>query len=125
MVSFPLAKNKFMVRLENLADAYTSQGAATQNATQSVKLDCIGAAYWNSANVAHPVGIKGIQVSEKSLTGNMDIEEFKERKIQWKVAEQVDPLWNTDNGMVVTLVPQQIRVFTVEVEPESDEQFLN
>lgn len=71
------------------------------------------------------MGIKGIQVSEKSLTGNMDIEEFKERKIQWKIAEQVDPLQNTDNGMVVALVPQQIRVFTVEVEPESGEQFLN
>lgn len=108
IVSFPMGKNKFMVRIENMADTYTSpqSNATVQNNAQSVDLNCIAGAYWNSANIAHPVGIYNIRVQEKSLTGNMDIDEFRNRKIHWKVSQRFDPIINQDDGPIVTLVPQ-------------------
>ena len=88
MVTFPLGKNKFMARLENIADEYTTSKFTGQDnsTTKAVRLECIGSAFWDSANALHPVTIKNMMISEKSLTGNMDLTEFKARKIHWKVA---------------------------------------
>jgi hypothetical protein len=47
----------------------------------------IGDALWQSANKRNPIQYKSVKIEEKSLTGNMNLSEMKERKVQWLTAD--------------------------------------
>jgi hypothetical protein len=73
----PLAKNKIQIRLENLHD-YTSQDQSESN---TVNVQKIADAFWKSANIASGNPQASSTITEKSLTGNMDIQEMLDRKV--------------------------------------------
>lgn len=116
MVTFPLARNKIMIRLENIADIY-------DNATETtVALKNLTLALYKYANSKNHQWYPEVWITEMSLTGNMPLEELRKRKIQWLTRddallnrEQV-PLSDVNN---VVLVPQQIKVFEVEYVTEN------
>lgn len=81
LVTFPLWKNKLLVRLENLAD--------DEKSAKEVDLRKISYALFKQANIKHPRTITDddITLKEVSITGNMEISEMKNRKIQWKTID--------------------------------------
>jgi len=103
MVTFPLARNKIMIRLENIADIY-------DNATEtSVQLKNLTLALYAYANSNKHQWYPEVWITEMSLTGNMPIEELRKRKIQWLTRD--DALLNRESVPLsdvnnVILVPQ-------------------
>jgi len=84
MVTFPLGKNKFTLRLENLADDMDN-GKGTY-----LDLNAIIKALWDNANCLNPIDIDQIVITEQSLTGNMELSEMQKRKIQWQDRDHYD-----------------------------------
>jgi hypothetical protein len=76
LVTIPQEANKIRIRLENLGD-FLVKGAQTQ----TVDLEAIITALVKDSN-AEKVDFE-MEIKEKSMTGNMDIEEMWARKIQW------------------------------------------
>jgi hypothetical protein len=70
----PLGANKIQIRLEN-TDDYLSN----YNTTRIVNLNQIADAFWMVAN-DQSTSYK-VEITEKSLTGNMDLSEMLDRKI--------------------------------------------
>lgn len=81
LVTFPIAKNTFQIRVENMDDMYYSQ---------SVNLTAIATALWNSANAEHPSPIGTIKMKELALGANLDIQEMRSRKINWHTRDDDD-----------------------------------
>jgi hypothetical protein len=115
-----LGKNKIQIRLTNLHDS------TSDSKTSTVNLDKIVAAFWNDANIANSAQVDYTYViTEKTLTGNMDIQDMLNRKVQW-VTEEDDILANsykmdrdTDFSQV-TLEAQRIRTFNIDYTVKSD-----
>lgn len=78
MLTFPMARNMFMLRVENLV---------SWNETLEVDIHAIGMALWQEANFHNPVDVDSLTIKETSLTGNMEISEMQKRKIQWKTMD--------------------------------------
>jgi len=78
MVTFPLARNKIMIRLENIGDIYDNAAEATVQLKDIALTLCY---YANSMNTFYMW--PEVTITEMSLTGNMPLEELKKRKIQW------------------------------------------
>lgn len=85
MELFPLKKNNFLLRLENLRDVFDSDAKTTDN----VNLDILVKGLLISTN---PKDYKDLDynIIEKSLTANMDKNEMQERKIKWKTVDDVE-----------------------------------
>jgi hypothetical protein len=93
-VTIPLAKNKMLVRLENLSE-------------EAQQVDLV--------SVAGAFGAETPYIKELSLSGNMDIQEMDARKIQWKTVDghQSNKTKRGDDFNNVDLKSMQIRVFEV------------
>lgn len=78
MVTFPLARNKIMIRLENIGDIYDNAAETTVQLKDIALTLCY---YANSMNTFYMW--PEVTITEMSLTGNMPLEELKKRKIQW------------------------------------------
>lgn len=76
LVTIPQEANKIRVRLENLGD-FLVKGAQPQ----TVDLEAVITALVKDSN-AEKIDLE-MEIKEKSMTGNMDIEEMWDRKIQW------------------------------------------
>jgi len=59
---------------------------------------------------------ESLDFEEMSLTGNMPLKELRERKIQWKTVDDhklVKKTLDIEDGPIIKLEPQRIRVFKV------------
>ena len=111
MIPIPLAIGKFMLRLQNLADPFDSDSK-----TQHVNKTMVIEALWKSANTPDAV-MKQYTVTEKSITGNIDVKEMNDRRLQWKTVDDdklVKKDLSFDDGDMVTLEPLRIRTFMIE-----------
>lgn len=113
LVTIPLAANKMILRLENVAD-FLLMGAETQTVNLNKILEAFGA--------------QGSKIKEVTLTGNMEIEEMRQRKIQWKTMDDNKPNFgevkidkSQDFG-AIKLELQRIRTF--EITLKETEAFL-
>lgn len=125
VVHIPRGKNQVQLRLQNLADLYDSNSQ-----TETVDLSIIADALWNAGNMGKPVKYQDLQISELSLTGNMELKEMQSRKIKWSTVDDdkedfpqsaIDYEFTTTS---VTLEPQRIRVFSLKYTSE-EPTFLN
>lgn len=130
MVSLPLAKNKILVRLENLADHNDYWNMHANN--RKVEFKWLLEQMWKDANQqADSSPSVTIKYEEMSLTGNMKLTEMWDRKIQWKTRDDPKdgelPKTMLDYGVgdVITLEGQRIRVFEVTYTPATQALFLN
>lgn len=82
IVHVPKGKNHIHVRLQNLADLYDSNSK-----TYKVSVATIADTLWKYANSLSPVDYT-MDIKEMSLTGNMELKEMWDRKIQWKYADK-------------------------------------
>lgn len=127
VVHAPKARNLVHVRLENLADLYDENSKE-----YSINLSGIADALWKSANKLAPVAYDGLEITELSLTGNMELKEMQARKLKWMTVDDekmelprsvVDYEFTPD---LVKVEPQRIRVFALEFSPASETpSFLN
>jgi len=121
MVSFPVDRNVITVRLENIADINDLGENPAKG--ERIAFKWLLQQMWKSANGAD-IDAKDITIKEKSLTGNMDIEEMRERKIQWKTKDKVNrKITHRFDGQYVDLELQRIRVFEVTF-GSTDDRFL-
>ena len=119
MVSLPVNRNVITVRLENIADVNDLGETAKK---ERVAFKWLLERMWTSAN-GDKSNLKDITIKEKSLTGNMDISEMRERKIQWKTKDDAKAnkkISFSFDGEYVDLEPQRIRVFEVTFTPKSN-----
>ena len=122
VLPIPMAKNKALIRLENLADLFDSD-------SKTVTYDLKGylTEAWANANNG-TAGLTDIEIVETSITGNQKLSEMNERRLKWKTVDD-----DKDTGYpkqvfsfdldesAVTLEPQRIRVFMVEFKTASQE----
>lgn len=81
-----MAKNTILVRLENIADILDKEAV-----TRPVFLEHSLEAMYMAAN-KDATQAPEIKITEKSLTGNMDlVDEMLKRKIQWKTVDDDKP----------------------------------
>ena len=104
LITIPLAANKMILRLENVAD-FLLKGAKTQTVNLNKILEAFGA--------------QGSQIKEVTLTGNMEIEEMRQRKIQWKTMDDKLPgfgevkIDKSQDFAAIKLELQRIRTFEI------------
>lgn len=129
MVTIPMAKNTILVRLENIADILDKEAV-----TRPVFLEHSLEAMYMAAN-KDATQAPEIKITEKSLTGNMDlVDEMLKRKIQWKTVDDDKPeytkskiTYDTEDidpvtGLkYITLEPQRIRTFLAVFTPPKEE----
>lgn len=104
---FAMDQNKILMRVENLADIFDSNGAV-QNTTIQLKNLCDGLyTMVNGATAAYTMSIE-----EMSMTANQSYQAMIDRKIQWTTVDGQQkmraPSTNVD---VIELQQQRIRVF--------------
>jgi len=114
MVTFPEAKNKLLIRIENNADIYDPDAT-----TRFVDLNQLAYALYQYANNNYHDSLPALKIEELSLSANMPIDELRQRKIQWRTRddEALDRSGDLDQeegAPVVSLVPQKIKVFSIE-----------
>jgi hypothetical protein len=113
LITIPLAANKMILRLENIAD-FLLEGAETQTVNLNKILEAFGA--------------QGSQIKEVTLTGNMEIEEMRQRKIQWKTMDDNKTgfaevkINKSQDFAAIKLELQRIRTF--EITSKGAEAFL-
>ena len=103
LVTIPKSQDRVLIRLENTGD-FLIKGAKTQIVDLNKAL---GALY---------PSVQSFEVREKSLTGNMDIQEMLDRKINWLPGKQ--KLDRGSDFSQVKLELQRIRVFEVTAKKE-------
>mmetsp|Transcript_1042 Transcript_1042/g.1907 ORF Transcript_1042/g.1907 Transcript_1042/m.1907 type:complete len:131 (+) Transcript_1042:2891-3283(+) len=123
----PREAGKVLVRIENLADLYDSSNTA--NLSQLVDVQKLGEALCKSANLrvdaaSAPCSVK---FRELSLTGNMDIEEMRSRKVQWMTRDDHLDIRgpaerNLYFGSQVLVGPQMIKVYELSFETQSTDE---
>ena len=101
VVKMPLAKNKVMLRLQNLDDKFdTNSGSVNISLTQYAQQ------MWKEAN-PEATTVPSADIIETSVTGNIKVEDMEKRRINWmtktsKTKKEL-PSLDLDN---VTLLPQ-------------------
>lgn len=123
LVTIPQEANKIRVRLENLGD-FLVKGAQPQ----TVDLEAVITALVKDSN-AEKIDLE-MEIKEKSMTGNMDIEEMWDRKIQWQTMDDgfknATKLNKDQDFSKVQLELQRIRVFDITIKATQEIQsFLN
>lgn len=93
-VAFPVAKNEILLRLENIGDVYDGAQAQSVDAIKLLTkmfLQANGLMTDCSANADLFAQTRGQTISfdltEVTLTGNMELSEMRARKIQWKTRD--------------------------------------
>ena len=123
LVSQPVAQNKLLLRLENLADAYDGQSLAT------VDLNQVAKALWTSANFNKPVPMGSVTFSEMNLSANMLLSEMEARRVHWSTVDDLPtdfkPRSIDLDPSSVQLKEQAIRVFMAEFTAQTADLFLN
>lgn len=108
----PMAKNKIMVRIQNLNDEFDGVTAGI-----SVDVQDLAQKFWKDVNPS--AGLKSVQVTETTVTGNLDVVEREKRRLHWQTVESdspsLKPVEAVNDDTVV--YPQQIRVFVFEYTP--------
>jgi len=115
----PLARNKVMVRLENLYDNFDANAQA-----YTLLLSQLAEELWRNSNSGPMPSYKMV---ETSVTGNMPVEEMESRRINWKTASKNHKRQKKDrsvDGDKITIEPQMIRVFVLEFTPDQIQQIL-
>lgn len=110
-----MTKDQFMLRIQNLADPY-DKAEATQVKVKDLATHI--SQYLNSENV-------NFKLTETSITGNMPVEEMNVRRAVWKTVDDDKPEFQRskishDSGDVITMEPQRIRVFLVDIQKSQD-----
>ena len=108
-VVLPTGKNELLFRFENLADLYDKEAQ-----TAKVNIEGVFKAFYAEAN--NNLLPESLDFEEMSLTGNMPLKELRERKIQWKTVDDhklVKKTLDIEDGPIIKLEPQRIRVFKV------------
>ena len=88
-----------------------------------VNLTKIIHALWNQANINQPIEIESIEIKQLSVTGNMPIDELRQRKIKWNTTDDEHLHFQkiddnpTDVGYRIQM-PQDINVYSIEVIPQ-------
>lgn len=122
LTTIPLARNHVLLRLANLQDPVDGD---TSNKT--VQLDQVVNAMLQWTNPSTYSSLT-YNVTEKSLTANMDLTEMLNRRIKWKTVDDDKTAQGsidyTFNGTTVTLEPQRIRVFELKVTAPAEVKFL-
>lgn len=80
-VALPIAKNQFMLRVENIGDLYDNAESATINIDSLLEN-----MYQNANSKSSSEGVK-FDLTEMAITGNQPLEEMKKNKIQWKTMD--------------------------------------
>jgi len=108
-------RNSILVRLENLADIFDSNG---QLIYKSVNLQTLAQKLYEFANNNEVTSADfSVAIQELSLTANQPIADVAANKIQWKtvddstVTSKVESSAVTETATVVQLQQQRIRVF--------------
>lgn len=113
MITVPIAKGKFMLRLQNIADLIDKDAE-----TKKVNKTSVIEAMWRAGNAKNKdAEIGSYTVTETSITGNQKLADMNARRLHWKTQDD-DKLVKKDldfsEGDIVTLEAQRIRVFVVE-----------
>jgi hypothetical protein len=111
LVAIPQGPMNILIRIENLDDFLSNT-----ETTRTINVQKIAAAYWMEANgYEEPEKEFMVDIIEKSLTGNMKIEDMLKRKVQWKTVDddilEESTLSRGEPFDAVKLEAQRIRVF--------------
>jgi hypothetical protein len=109
--SFLMAKNKILIRVENIADLidgpYAYESIDLNNLAQGIY------EVMNGDNIFVETTIK-----ELSLTGNQEYSAMEARRIKWKTRDDAtvhsDAEYPAETGNIIKLQQQRIRVFSIE-----------
>ena len=80
---FMIARNEIMLRVENIADIYNSNGGVQ---VQTVNLETVIRGLWDLSNVDCSYSWT---VIETTLTGNQSYQTMAENKIKWLTVDDV------------------------------------
>lgn len=79
MITIPMAKGKFMLRLQNSADLFDNDAE-----TKAVNKTAVIEALWKAGNKLNKDAKMGsFSVVETSITGNIPIKEMNARRLKW------------------------------------------
>lgn len=118
MVTFPVERDRILVRLINLADLF--DGPAKN---MTVDIEKVAAALFKEANRGGSASADNCLTgyAEKTLSGNMNLDSLAERKIHWKTVddrrdgETLSKAEDESNDVFVfSLWPQQAKVFEID-----------
>lgn len=113
MISVPMAKGKFMVRFQNIADLFDKD-----TEPKKVNKSSVFEALWKAGNINNKDAKMGsYSVVETSVTGNQPLKDMNARRLSWKTVDDdtlVKKNLDFSEGDIITLEPQRIRVFLVE-----------
>lgn len=112
LVTIPQAKNKILLRIQNLADKFNPEAS-----TQKVNLTKMVEGMWKSAHsLDSEVG--SYTLTETSVTGTIPMADMQSRRLKWKTEDEEDvpetTLTYEINGDMIDVEPMRIRVFTLE-----------
>ena len=124
LVSQPVAQNKLLLRLENLADAYDGQSLAT------VDLNQVAKALWTSANFNKPVPMGSVTFSEMNLfrflSANMLLSEMEARRVHWSTVDDLTRDLPTDfKPRSIDLDPSSVLALQVQLKEQAIRVFIS
>lgn len=83
MVTVPMAKGKFMLRLQNIADLIDEDAE-----TKTVNKKSVIEAMWKVGNINNKDAVMGsYTVTETSVTGNQALKDMNARRLSWKTKD--------------------------------------
>jgi hypothetical protein len=108
-VMVPLARNKIMIRVQNLNDEFDGVNTALP-----VDLDKLARSFWTEVNPS--TSLESVKITETGITGNIEFSEMEKRRYVWKTKDQAAPIKKdlTPSNDQINILPQQIKVFTFE-----------
>ena len=113
MITVPMAKGKFMLRLQNIADHFDADAE-----TKSVNKSQVIEALWKAGNIKNKdLEMGSYSVTETSVTGNQPLTDMNARRLSWKTVDDASLVkkdLDFSEGDIIKLEPQRIRVFLVE-----------
>lgn len=134
-VVFPLERNKFAIRFENLADKFDNLDDSSQDIEVDLANFAISMLMAANNNFApEDVSIMfDFKFRETGITFNQDRETIEQRKVaySWKgeddaeKAQEFSKFAVSDEGTKITLRPQEIRSFIISVTQVGAQTFLN
>lgn len=122
-------RNSILLRLENLADIFDSNG---QLVYKSVNLQTLAEKLYEFANNNEVTNADfTVAIQELSLTANQPVADVAANKIQWKtvddsaVSSKVESSEPFETATVVQLQQQRIRVFRLTYSSNSSSLFMS
>jgi len=116
---FTMGRNSLLMRVENIADTFNTNGVVV---FQAVDINKLTNGLFTLMNGDLSVDVK---ITELTTSGNMPLEEMAASKIQWSTADD-DVVTRSvraskDTMDVIELQQQRIRVFSVTYTPLNGE----